>query len=157
MGIADGEYERHLPVPWREGIGHRSSLARSAFDRPDCATADWLRERPDVGCPGAATALFPDRRHPGEPGTDRDAQLRGSVDGRWAALDFGCEREHYHGAFPRVRGRHAAAGATQDRICDAKLDHRIRRRSFLSSALHSDQLVWSDRQWRTWSNTSHSP
>jgi len=89
------------------------------------------------GSARAASALFPDRRDPGQPGADRHAEFGHGLDGGRSIVDSRCECERHDGAVPRIRGRPPADGAAQERFRHAEPAYRPGRGAFLGAALHA--------------------
>src|SRR4051794_11566001 len=87
LGLANGEYERHLPISRRQRIRHCFSVACRPADGVDCAANHWLCKRSHLGSTGTTTTLFSGRGSAGKPRAYCHAELRCGVDGRWAALD----------------------------------------------------------------------
>ncbi len=85
-----------------------------------------LLERPDLGPPGPAAAVFPRRRHPRDRGAGRDAEQPVPLGGGRHAVDPGRLDQHLDGAVPRPRGRHAAGPPAEHRLRHAELVHRRR-------------------------------
>ena len=146
LGAADGEHERHLPVPRGAGERDPDPVAGGAADRPHRAADRRLLLGPHLEPARPPPPLLPRRRDRGEPRPPRHAELERPLDGRGPPVGPRRLRQREHGALPRLRRRHAAARPEEERLRHAEPAHRRRRGPLLGPALRPDPRLRHQRR-----------